>query len=202
MREAVGTAVLAGGVLLLDQGLDMGGILDLGALVVTASMTGEDVRAVDNAHLVEIGEHRERAPHMGVRDGIIVQIEADIRCLAGGDGHPLKQRVGVVRQLHQKMRFLGEGLTNAEGVLFGTGSIRSQAAAPNISLSIEVIQINKFAGRKEAVADVADRALHPAFLVASGGGYGTWFVTIMSRQTRTGRDGSGWRRPGAPAQRF
>ena len=44
MREAVGAAVLAGGMFLLDQGLDMGGVLDLGALVVTASMTGEEVR--------------------------------------------------------------------------------------------------------------------------------------------------------------
>ena len=41
MREAVGAAVLAGGMFLLDQGLDMGGVLDLGALVVTASMMGE-----------------------------------------------------------------------------------------------------------------------------------------------------------------
>ena len=51
-------------------------------------MTGEDVLTVDNAHLVGIGEHGERAPHVGVGDGIIVQIETDIRRLAGGDGHP------------------------------------------------------------------------------------------------------------------
>jgi transposase len=48
-------------------------------------------------------------------------------------------------------------------VLSGTASIRRQAAAPGIGLRIEVVQIDKFAGRKEAVADVADRALHPAF---------------------------------------
>jgi hypothetical protein len=83
-----------------------------------------DVLAVDNAHLVEIGEHCQRAPHVGVGDGIIVQIETDIRRLAGGDGHPLEQWIGVVRQLQQKLRFLGEGLANAEGVLFGAGSIR------------------------------------------------------------------------------
>jgi MoxR-like ATPase len=59
---------------------------------------------VDNAHLVGIGEHGERAPHVGVGDGIIIQIETDIRRLAGGDGHPLEQRVGVVRQLQQKGR--------------------------------------------------------------------------------------------------
>ena len=32
MREAVGAAVIVGGVFLLDQSLDMGGVLDLGAL--------------------------------------------------------------------------------------------------------------------------------------------------------------------------
>src|ERR1700686_259320 len=186
MREPVGAAVQAGGMFLLDQGLDMGGVLDLGALVITASMTDEDVLAVDNAHLVGIGEHGERAPHVGVGDGVIVQIEPDIGRLAGGDGHPLEQRVGVVRQLQQQGRFLGKGLANPEGVLSGAASIRRQAAAPGIGLSIEVVQIDKFAGRKEAVADVADRALHPAFLVASGGSYGTWFVTIMSGELEQG----------------
>jgi hypothetical protein len=58
MGEAVGTAVLAGGMFLLDQGLDMGGVLDLGALVITASMIGEDVLAVDNAHLIGLGSAR------------------------------------------------------------------------------------------------------------------------------------------------
>src|SRR5215831_6658377 len=41
MREAVGAVMLAGCMFLLDQGLNMGGVLDLGALVVTASMTGD-----------------------------------------------------------------------------------------------------------------------------------------------------------------
>src|SRR6202040_4001113 len=169
MREAVGAAVLAGGMFLLDQGLNMGGVLDLGALVVTASMTGEDVLAVDNAHLVGIGEHGERAPHVGVGDGIIIQIETDIRRLAGGDGHPLEQRVGVVRQLQQKLRFRGEGLANAEAILFGAGSIRRQASAPDIGLSIEVIQISKFAGRKEAGANVSNCTFDPTFFIPSGG---------------------------------
>src|SRR3984885_15034006 len=122
MREAVSAAVMAGGMFLLDQVLNMGGVLDLGALVVTASMTGEDVLAVDNAPLVGIGEHGEWAPHVGVGDGIIIQIETDIRRLAGGDGHPLEQRVGVVRQLQKKLRFRGEGLANAEAILFGAGA--------------------------------------------------------------------------------
>jgi hypothetical protein len=60
-----------------NQG-DVGGTLNLSTLVVTPSMTGEDVLVVDNAHLVEISEHGELAPHVGMGDGIIIQIETDI----------------------------------------------------------------------------------------------------------------------------
>jgi hypothetical protein len=41
-------------------------------------MTGEDVLTVDNAHLVGIAEHGEWAPHVGMGDRIIIQIETDI----------------------------------------------------------------------------------------------------------------------------
>ena len=92
-RGAIGTVVVAS--VFVNQGLDMGGTLNLSTLVVTPSMTGEDVLVVDNAHLVEVSEHGELAPHFGMGHGIIIQIETDIRCLAGGDGHPLAQLVGV-----------------------------------------------------------------------------------------------------------
>ena len=81
--EVVGTAVAACGVLVLDQGLDVAGVLDLRPLVVAAAMTSEHLRAIDDAHLVRIGQHREQALHLGVRDGIIVEVEAHIRGLAG-----------------------------------------------------------------------------------------------------------------------
>ena len=93
-REAVGTVVVASVFFQPGPGY-MGGTLNLSTLVVTPPMTGEDLLVVDNAHLVEISEHGELAPHVGMGDGIIIQIETDIRRLAGGDGHPLPQLVGV-----------------------------------------------------------------------------------------------------------
>ena len=72
----------------------MGGTLNLSTLVVTSLTTGEDVL---NAHLVEISEHGELAPHVGAGDGIVIQIETDLRPLGRCDGHPLAQRVGVAR---------------------------------------------------------------------------------------------------------
>ena len=60
-----GGAVLTGGALALDQGLDMRRILDLRAVIVAARMAGERSCAIDDAHLVRIGQHRQRAPHVG-----------------------------------------------------------------------------------------------------------------------------------------
>ena len=48
----------------LDQRLDVGGLFDLRALVVTARVRREHRRAVDDAHLMWIGEHRQNAPDM------------------------------------------------------------------------------------------------------------------------------------------
>src|ERR1700758_4399746 len=94
---------------------------------------------------------------------IIVEIEADIGRLADLDDDALYQRVWVVRQSQQLGRFLGEGVADADIALSRTSPIRRHAAAPSVSLSIEVIQINKFAGREEARADVLNRSLNPAF---------------------------------------
>ena len=78
------------------------------------------------------------------------------------------------------MRFLSEGHANAVGASFGAASIPYKGSAAKISLSIDVIKINKLAGRKEACAEVSNCAVHPASFISSGGGYGTWFVSIVS----------------------
>ena len=64
--EPVGAAMPAGGTLVDGKCGDMGGILDLGALVVAAAMAGEDLAAVDDAHMNEVGEHGERASHLAM----------------------------------------------------------------------------------------------------------------------------------------
>jgi hypothetical protein len=56
----------AGGTLVGDKRGDMGGILELGALVVAAAMAGEDLAAVDDAHVIEVGEHGEQASHLAM----------------------------------------------------------------------------------------------------------------------------------------
>ncbi len=92
LRQVVGGAVLAGGVFLGDQGGDVGGVLDLGALVVAAAMAGEDLRAIGDAYLVRIGEQRQAAPDMRVRNGVVVAVEAGVRGLADAHDDALEQR--------------------------------------------------------------------------------------------------------------
>ena len=79
----VRSAVPAAGALLLDQSLDMCLVLDLLAFVVAARMAGEDLPSVGDADFAGVGEHRQRSPHMAVRNRIVVEVEADIGRLAG-----------------------------------------------------------------------------------------------------------------------
>ena len=72
------------------------------------------------------------------------------------------------------------------GASFGAASISYKSSAPNISLSINVIKINKLAGRKEARTEASNCALHPASFISSGDGYGTWFVSIVSSELEKG----------------
>jgi len=55
-------------------------------------MAGQQVPAIDDAHLLRIGEHRQDPPHLRVGNGIIVQVEPDIGRLADADLDPLEQR--------------------------------------------------------------------------------------------------------------
>jgi hypothetical protein len=145
----------------------MGGILDLRHLVVAAAMADEHLRAIDDAHLVRIGQHGEQALHLGVRYGIIVEVEAHIGGLAGLRRHALDERIGVVRQRQQSGRLRGEGLADAEGVLSGAAPIRRQAAAPSLGLDIEVVEVGELSRREEVIAHIADGALDASLFVAA-----------------------------------
>ena len=80
------------------------------------------------------------------------------------------------------MRFFSEGHANAVGPSFGAASIAYKGSAPNFSLSIDVIKINKLGGRREARAEVSNCALHLASFIFPGDGHGTRFVSIVSSE--------------------
>ena len=81
LHQAVGGAVLPRGGFLFDQRLDVAGKLDLRVAVVAARMAGQHRAAVNDAHLMRVGEHRQHAVHVRMGYGIVVEIEADEECL-------------------------------------------------------------------------------------------------------------------------
>ena len=121
---------------LLDQALDMGGILDLRSAV--AALVAEQAPfTVDDAHLVWIGENGQGAPDAVVGNRVIVQVEGHRRRLADRDCDALKQRCQVVGQRQQASRFLGEHLADRAVRLIGTATVggRTVASATNVESS-------------------------------------------------------------------
>ena len=100
LREAVGGAVLASGALVFDQLLDMGGNLDLRALVVAARVAGEHRGTVDNAHLMWIGEDGQWTPDMVMGDRLCRSPDyADHRPEPGSKGGDRCRGRGIIRTL-------------------------------------------------------------------------------------------------------
>lgn len=88
-REPVEATMLAGASLLVDQSLEMMGVLDLLAAVPAARVGGDYVVALDDAHFVEVGKHHKRPSDSVVGDGVVVEVKADVRCLADLTFEPL-----------------------------------------------------------------------------------------------------------------
>ena len=79
----------APGVALLPGQLgDVLGDLDAGALVEAARMGGDDVRAVEDADLVQRRHDDESVPRVGMGDAIVVAVEPGVRRLADDDLDP------------------------------------------------------------------------------------------------------------------
>jgi hypothetical protein len=109
--------------------LDMRWLFDLLAFVETARMAGQDRQAVDDAQPIGIGQYCQGSSYIRVWYRVIVLVEADIRCLAGLDGDPLDNGIGIVGQWQQSRDFLGEDLGDAAGLVFGAAAVCGLAAA-------------------------------------------------------------------------
>jgi hypothetical protein len=167
LRQAVAAAVGAGRTLLFDQPLHVRCDLDLLATVPAACMAGQFGGAVEDAHPLLVGQHGQGAPHMGMRHGVVVEVEAHVRCLAHRHGHALTERELVLRQRQQLASFGIVGLAHAQGAVLDPTPIGGLGPAPLRGLRVEIVQIGEGAPGEEAVADVADGALHAALLVTA-----------------------------------
>jgi hypothetical protein len=74
--------VLACSTFLLGQALDVARVLELLGAVPTSRVTGDECVAVDDAYGLHVGENDEGAMGAIVRDRVVVEVEADVRCLA------------------------------------------------------------------------------------------------------------------------
>src|SRR5215467_925076 len=177
--EMVGGTLAAGGVLVCDQRGDMRGILDLRSLVVASEMAGEEVVAVEDAHFVEIGNERERALHVGMRDRVVVEVETDIGRLARSDGQALMDGIGVVRQRQKARPLFGKDLANGFAGILWAAPIGGNAVAPGCGLLIEIGEIGERAGGEERIACISYGLLDSPLLVPPGNRHGASFEAVM-----------------------
>src|SRR5271170_6187633 len=138
--EPVAPAELVRVALLLGEGREVRGILDDLKTIVGAVVTGHDAVAVGDAHLLLRRDERERLAHEGVGDGVVVEIEADVRRLARGRRAHEIALEGMLRQREQARRLLEERLDDPTafgvcGHLTGVGD----RLDPEGELRIEVL---------------------------------------------------------------
>jgi len=59
-----------------------------------------------------------------------------------------------------------EGLAHRDGAVLGTRSLGGLALTPSLGLGVEIVEIAPLAGGEEGFADIANRPLHAALLIA------------------------------------
>ncbi|MGF6604811.1 hypothetical protein P3T23_009567 [Paraburkholderia sp. GAS448] len=146
----------------------MRGNLDLRAAIVTAHMGGEQIGAIENAYLPGIGPHRERTPHVGMRDRVVVQVEAHVRLLANLHGQLQFARIRILWQGEQAGLFTDEGFAHGDRGLFPARTIGGGTRAPARGLSIEVVEVSELARGKEVLAYKPDCPFDTTLLIVMG----------------------------------
>src|SRR5260370_11566365 len=164
----VEAAMVTGFAFACDEGVDVRGNFDLRAAVVTALMGGEQIGAVENAYLPRIGPYSERAPHVRMRDRVVVQVEAHIRRLADLYGQLQFARVRILRQREQAGLFAGEGFAHTDRRFFPARSIGRRSGAPECGLGIHIVEVNEFTRGKEALAYKPDCPFDATLLIFMG----------------------------------
>ena len=113
------------------------------------------------------GAHFEGAAHVGVRDRVIVQVEAHVGCLGTRTTTRSSQGNGLLAT--RAAAAAPPRSTRARcGPVLRTRPRRRLPLAPGERLGVEVGDIREAPGGKEALANEADRPLDPALLVAAG----------------------------------
>ena len=95
VMQSIHGAVSPPGAFVLDQGLDVWGIFDLRPAIEAARVHGNDLGAIHDAHAAQRGQDLEGAAYTGVRDRVVVQIEAHVGRLGGPHDDPFLAGEGL-----------------------------------------------------------------------------------------------------------
>ena len=153
--QATGRAVLARGVLLVDQRRDVGLVLDPSPAIVAARVPGDDAGAVDDADRVFRGDHLQHALHAVVRHRVIVEVEAQIRRLADADGQLLLAGKRDVRQRQEARLLLADRFADRAGLVLAPGAVHGRSLAPGLRLRVEIGEVDEAARGEEGFTQPA-----------------------------------------------
>ena len=141
LDQPILSAKAPGMTLLSGQFVNVLGVFDTLRLVEAARVGGDDVRTVEDAHLVERREDDEGVAHMGVRHAIVGFVEPGVWGLSDGDLEALVGGEAVTGQRDERAALLLEGLANADGAVFEPGTVGGDAVAPGLGLGVEIVDI-------------------------------------------------------------
>src|SRR5262245_27387376 len=179
--EAVPSPQLAGVSLRFGEGGDVLSRLDLPGAIVTAVMPRDLAVPVDEADHRRGGDERERPPDQRVGDGVVVEIESDIRGLARGDRPDEVAGERVLGQRQEASLLLGEGVPYEPAIgVAGDEAGVSRALNPILELRVEILDGSEGASGEEGVAQVLNRALDLALLVATRHGAGLGSEVVVA----------------------
>src|SRR6266545_3073202 len=171
-EESVTTPALAGLVLGGDEGTEMRFVLDLLAHAPGALMTSDLEIGVEHTHERLGGDERERLLDQGVRDRVVILVEAQVRGFPGANGPNRVRREGMRRQRQEARLLFGKRLDDAFLRVAGDVALVCDVLDPAVELPVEIDKRAEGAGGEERFPEVPDTALDTALLVAACHGDG------------------------------
>ena len=161
--HAVEGAVLSGLSLPRDELLDVGRLFNLAVSIEGARTGGNHLGAVEHPYLGGESHDEQRAADVGVRHGVVVEIEADIGGLPDLEFEGTFCRKPVARKRQERAPVVGEDLTDRATTAFGTRAVGRVALRSGERLGVEVVEIRTGPCRQEGVARVANGLLDIPF---------------------------------------
>ncbi len=152
-HQSVSAAVFAGATLLVGKSVEMASVLDLPAVLPRAVVRGDFAIAVEDAH-APVGSHEQQGlSDEGVRNRIVVLVEAQVRRLAGAQGLDGVAVERMRREWQKAGPLVGQSSGNRAFLrIVGHEPGVRDALRPVVELGVEVLDRTERASGEEGVA--------------------------------------------------